>query len=303
MLLSKGYKYVIYYIHILYSSYSCKYFLKNLALLLNHLLYYLLHYHFQVYLFPIKSVDINSLATNLFTPPYIMDIIVTITSCFFLQNLYARFQSLNDLWKCLPPGLVAVPGQWTNIEILVLMENTRLMHSELCELLKKFTLGYGLLLLGFYTFSFITMLIGIYFFVNDELLAINQYSGKNYRIVIPILAYIQIFAFLVSIIIFVSSINEKRMKIMSYLRSYQISNLHPDIKRQIKMFMQQISANDLDQISAFGFFDIDLTLVTSMLVLLMTGISTMIQMKDHPIILQLNHETKSFLTKVFKDKF
>jgi hypothetical protein len=166
----------------------------------------------QAYLFPIKSVTIKSLAINLFTPPYIMDIIVTITSCFFLQNLYARFQSLNDLWKCLPPGLVAVPGQWTNIEIVVLMENTRLMHTELCELLIKFTRGYGLLLLGFYTFSFITMLISIYFIVNNDPLTNNQYSGGKNRIVMPLLVHIQIFAFMISIIIFVSSINQKVSK-------------------------------------------------------------------------------------------
>ncbi|KAE9542854.1 hypothetical protein AGLY_002765 [Aphis glycines] len=228
-----------------------------------------------------------------------MDYIVTISSCFFLQNLYVRFQSLNDLWKCLPPKLVAVPGQWTNIEIVVLIENTRLMHTELCELLNYFTRGYGPLLLGFYTFSFITMLIGIYFIVNDgPLTAVG--SIEKHRALIPLLVHLQLFAFMVSIIIFVSSVNDKRMKMISYLRLYQISNLHPDIKQQIKVFMQQISANELDRITAFGFFDIDLNLVTSILVLLITGISTMIQMKDHPIILQLNYETKSFLVKVFE---
>ncbi|XP_060853080.1 uncharacterized protein LOC132930967 isoform X2 [Rhopalosiphum padi] len=250
---------------------------------------------------PTKLININSLVLSLFNPPFVMDYVVTITSCFFLQNLYVRFQSVNDLWKCLPPGLVAVPGLWTNIEIVVLMENTRLMHSELCELLKKFTLGYGPLLLGFYTFSFISMLIGFYFIFNAEPLTNNQYSEEKYVIVIPILLHVQIFAFMIAIIVFVSSINEKRMKMMSYLRSYQISNLHPDIKRQIKMFMQQISANDMDQISAFGFFDIKLNLVTSVLVLLITGISTMIQMKDHPIILQFNYETKLFYSKIAKN--
>ncbi|CAH1737907.1 unnamed protein product [Aphis gossypii] len=253
----------------------------------------------QGYCFPIKSININTLIISLFTPPYVMDYIVTISSCFFLQNLYVRFQSLNDLWKCLPPKLVAVPGQWTNIEIVVLMENTRLMHTELCELLNYFTRGYGPLLLGFYTFSFITMLIGIYFIVNDgPLTAVG--SIEKHRALIPLLVHLQLFAFMVSIIIFVSSVNDKRMKMISYLRLYQISNLQPDIKQQIKMFMEQISANELDRITAFGFFDIDLNLVTSILVLLITGISTMIQMKDHPIILQLNYETKSFLVKVFE---
>jgi len=137
--------------------------------------------------------------------------IVTISLCFFLQNLYVRFQSLNDLWKCLPSKLVAVPGQWTNIEIVVLMENPRLMHTELCELLNYFTRGYGPLLLGFYTFSFITMLIGIYFIVNDgPLTAVG--SIEKHRTLIPLLVHLQLFSFMVSIIIFVSSVNDKVRK-------------------------------------------------------------------------------------------
>ncbi|XP_060852808.1 uncharacterized protein LOC132930777 [Rhopalosiphum padi] len=256
----------------------------------------------QAYFFPMKTVNIISFVFSLFTPPYVMDYVVTIISCFFLQHLYVRFKSLNDLWKCLPPELVAVPGQWTNIEIVVLMENTRLMHTELCELLIKFTRGYGPLLLGFYTFSFISMLIGEYMIIYDRTI-FRADPDNDYRIVISILVHIQIFTFMMFIIIFVSSINEKRMKMMSYLRSYQISNLHPDIKQQIKMFLQQISAYKYDQISAFGFFDINLYLVLSILVLLITGISTMIQMKDHPIILHLNNQTKLFLKKVIKNKF
>lgn len=165
----------------------------------------------QAYYFPIKSVNINTLIISLFTLPYVMDYIVTLSSCFFLQNLYIRFQSLNDLWKCLPPKLVTVPGQWTDIEIVVLMENTRLMHTELCELLNYFTRGYGPLLLGFYTCSFITMLVGIYFIVNDGPLAIAG-SVEKYRVLIPLLVHLQLFAFMVSIIIFVSSVNDKVRK-------------------------------------------------------------------------------------------
>lgn len=171
-------------------------------------LYFIVFKILQEYCFPIKSVNINTLIISLFTPPYIMDYIVTISLCFFLQNLYVRFQSLNDLWKCLPPKLVAVPGQWTNIEIVDLMENTRLMHTELCELLNYFTRGYGPLLLGFYTFSFITMLIGIYFIVNDGSLSTIS-SVEKHRVLIPFLVHLQLFAFMVSIIIFVSSVNNK----------------------------------------------------------------------------------------------
>jgi len=149
---------------------------------------------------------------SLFTPPYVTDYIVTISSCFYLQNLYVRFRALNDLWKCLPPKLVAVPGQWTNIEIVVLMENTRLMHTELCELLNYFTRGYGPLLLGFYTFSFIAMLVSIYFIANDgPLTAVG--SVDKHRVLIPLLVHLQLFAFMVyNIIIFVLSVNDEVCK-------------------------------------------------------------------------------------------
>ncbi|XP_015376096.1 PREDICTED: uncharacterized protein LOC107170481 [Diuraphis noxia] len=240
-----------------------------------------------------KIVNISSLVHSLvFAPPYVMDSTVTIVSCYFLQNLYFRFQTLIDFWNCLPIELVAVPGQWTHIEIVFLMENTRLLHSELCELSQQFTQGYGLLLLGFYTFSFISMLIGVYFIVNNDPLS-NTNTIEKFRVVIPLVVHAQMFTFMVSIIISVSYINEKRIMMISYLRLYRISNLHLDIKRQIRMFMNQISAYELDQISAFGFFHINLNLVTSIIVLLITGISTMVQMKDHPIILQLNNDTKS----------
>jgi len=166
----------------------------------------------QIYLYPIKIVNISSLVHSLvFAPPYVMDSTVTIVSCFFLQNLYFRFQTLIDFWKCLPTELVAVPGQWTRIEIVVLMENTRLLHSELCELSQKFTQGYGPLLLGFYTFSFISMLIGVYFIVNNDPLS-SANTAEKFRVVIPLIVHAQIFTFMVSIIVSVSFINEKVRK-------------------------------------------------------------------------------------------
>jgi len=61
----------------------------------------------------------------LFSPPFFMDYVVTITSFFFLQNLYVRFRTLNDVWKCLPTGLNTVSSQWTHKEIVGVIENTR----------------------------------------------------------------------------------------------------------------------------------------------------------------------------------
>lgn len=145
------------------------------------------------------------------TPPFVIDYVVAISSCFFLQNVYARFQMINDVWRCLPAGLVAVSGRWTHNEIVYVMENTRLLHSELCELLKIFTLSYGPILLGFYTSSFSTMIMCVYIVVNNETLPSSPSTRHVWEIniLLPLLFQVQILMFLLSIIVFVSRINDK----------------------------------------------------------------------------------------------
>ncbi|KAF0747417.1 Uncharacterized protein FWK35_00016697 [Aphis craccivora] len=172
------------------------------------------------------------------------------------------------------------------------MENTRLLHSELCELL----IIYGLMLLSLFTFNFINMLLCFHFGVISGSLAVRFTTKSVWQKITLLTLQVQSVTFLMSIIISVSIINDKvpnyRLKIISYLRLYRVSNLHLDIKRQIKMFMNQILACDADQISAFGFFDINLNLVTSILVLLISGMITLIQMQNHPIILKFNNNTQ-----------
>ncbi|XP_050064127.1 uncharacterized protein LOC114127593 [Aphis gossypii] len=266
------------------------------------LAYFILFKFFQFYLLHPKIENIQILVHHaFFSSPYLMDYVVTISSCFFLQNIYVRFQMLNDIWKCLPADLVTVSNQWTYNEIVGAMENTRLLHSELCELLKMFTLGYGPLLLCFFTSSFICMLLSFYFFINIRSIIVIQSTKTDLSRIISLIVHVQIVMFLMSVTIFVSMINVKRLEIISYLRSYRISNLHLDIKRQIKMFMSQISACGSDQISAYGFFDINLNLVTTIIVLLISGIITLIQMKNHPLMLQLNNDTKSYLDKIYNE--
>lgn len=138
-----------------------------------------------------------------------MDYVVTITSCFFLQNIYVRFQTLNDIWKCLTGDLVAISNQWKYNEIVGAMENTRLLHSELCELLKMFTLAYGPLLLCFFTFSFLCMLLSFYFVINIRSIAVIQPTKNNLSRIISLMVHVQIVTFLMSVIIYVSMINEK----------------------------------------------------------------------------------------------
>jgi len=160
----------------------------------------------NLYLFP----NIVTMVQNiLFSPPFIMHCAITISSCFFLQNIYVRFQTLNDVWNCLPADLVDVSGQWTHIQIVELMENTRLLHSELCGLLNMFTLGYGPLLLGLFSTSFVNLIVSVYLVVNSKALSIIISSTEFKNILMPLVIHAQIITFLMSIIIFVSFINQK----------------------------------------------------------------------------------------------
>ncbi|XP_022179500.1 uncharacterized protein LOC111040078 [Myzus persicae] len=248
---------------------------------------------YDIYVWPPRKVDIYIVTVYFFGVPYITDYVVIVTVSFYLINIGHRFQTINNLWKCLPVGLIAVPGKWTNLEIVMLMENIRMLHAELSEILKIFNLGYGLMLLIFFVFNFIDMMYTFYITIKHEFVPLNVLE-----IIIRSLPLhffkLQIVIFMLSIIVAASWINEKKKKIISYLRSNRISNLPVGIKNQIKLFMNQISISELDEITAFGFFNINLNLVVSILVLLMTGLTTLIQMKNRPIILEMFNNTELF---------
>ncbi|KAF0759983.1 Gustatory receptor [Aphis craccivora] len=258
--------------------------------------------HFYLMTFKVMTVDIFIIPFILFAPPFILDYVITSSLCYFLHNLHARFWTLNDLWKCLPAEMVVHHDKWTHIEMVLFMEKTRLLHSELCDLLKKFTIGFGPLLLAYFTFSFSCLLIGIFLMVtNFHLLAIEPSAAEVWFQIFNVTDHIQIVISIMSIIVYVSFIEEQRTKIISYLRSYRISNLNMDVKKQIKMFMNQMSFSGLDQITAFGFFNVNLNLVMSILVLIITGITTLVQMKHDPIIIKLHNDTFLFIKSMRKN--
>lgn len=177
--------------------------------------YFVVFEFFQVYLWPPKTTLVYSLSYYLFSAPFIIDIAVVISACFFLHNLNIRFEVLNDFWKCLPEGLVAVSGEWTNSEVAVLVESIRLLHADLCELLKVFSRGYGPVLLFFFVFSFVNMLIHFFFMVCIKLSLSDSNSTENFvRNLIPHLLNVQIVIFMMSVIVTVSLINEKVKKII-----------------------------------------------------------------------------------------
>lgn len=151
----------------------------------------------------ILNLESSHFASCLFHSPDIIIFVVTATSCFFISNLGYRFLTLNRLWKRLPPGIIALPGGWASSELTILVECIRLLHAELSELLRLFSLGYGSVLLIYFTFTFIQALIEIYIII-----ALNKnLSGKLGFV--PLFFYIQYFAFTMSILCITSWIIKK----------------------------------------------------------------------------------------------
>jgi len=188
-------------------SWTNKYWNKILISLFAYFIGYKILYYYYL---PFQKENIVAVTVHaVFGIPYVMDYAVTVSTCFFLQNVYARFQTLNDFWKCLPADLVSTSDQWTHIKIVDLMENTRLLHSELCDLLKIFNLGYGTLLLGLFTTSYINLIIGVYFIVNSEVFSSFHSTKNNWAQILSLIVHLQVVTFLVSIIVFVSTINKK----------------------------------------------------------------------------------------------
>lgn len=144
-----------------------------------------------------------------FNLPNIIDFTVIITACFYLSNLGFRFQTVNNFWKRLPDGLVPVPGEWTQTDIVMLTESIRLLHAELSELLKMFSLGYGPLLLGFFVCSFIDMILIFYITLGNTFLTNVSYTEKILKFT-PLSIYkVQTIVCMLSIIVVASWINEK----------------------------------------------------------------------------------------------
>jgi len=104
---------------------------------------------------------------------------------------------------------LATSGQWTHIKKVHLMGNTRLLHSELCNSLKMFNLGYGPLILGLFTTSYINFIVGVYFIVNSKVFTSFHSTKNNWVRLLPPIVHVQIVMFLMSIIVFASFINEK----------------------------------------------------------------------------------------------
>jgi len=137
------------------------------------------------------------------------------------MNLNTRFQTLLDFLKCLPIES-DFPNEWTHSEIAMSMERIRILHSELSELLKIFSLGYGPVLLSFFVFNFMNLLIQLFLSVCIHLPPPNDVSSikRNLTHLLPYISNIQVIIFTMSIINAVSLIHDK----VSYKNKYKYIN-------------------------------------------------------------------------------
>lgn len=167
-----------------------------------------------MYIWPPNSFDFSVFLYLFFGFPYIMDYVVVITVFFYLTHIGRRFQILNDFWKCLPRGLVSIPGEWTDSELVMLMESIRLLHAELSQLFKIFSRSYGALLLVFFVCCIIDVIYLIYLMIELE----NVIKHVPFHML-----NIQIVVFLMSVILAASWINEKVpfTFYILYLRQFQ----------------------------------------------------------------------------------
>jgi len=206
--------------------------------LISLFLYFIVMESSKFFVTPGKNVDISILLNVLFIPPFILDFYITSSLCFFLHNLHARFWTLNDLWKCLPAELAVDHHQWTHIEIVFFMEKTRLLHSDLCELLKQFTIGFGPLILAFFTFNFSSLLMGCFFMVRSlysHVISECSTAAIVWDQILNFTIHIQIFIFMMFIIVYVSFIEKQVSIVYNNTTIIQVSGFNVFVYKESKM--------------------------------------------------------------------
>ncbi|XP_050054997.1 uncharacterized protein LOC126549553 isoform X2 [Aphis gossypii] len=253
------------------------------------LIYYVAITSVLLYLWPPKTIDVF-IAVFFIRLEFIVNVSIMFFTYFFLQQLEYRFQVLNNAWIHLLPRFLSNSGDSTHFIIGMTLDKIRLLHAELSDLLIIFSDGFGKMLLGYYIFCYYDMILSFTcnFFLFDQPDIIAQ--------ILPYIFSVQNIIFILSILIAASNVHEKKRKMISNLRLIRISNLSANLK--VKLFMNQIIVLESSEITAFGIFSINLNFVVSILVLLITGLTTMMQMKEHPIMLEVRQNFKHFLKNV-----
>jgi hypothetical protein len=156
---------------------------------------------------PPQSMNVLVFFTYIFQLQYFIDFTIVTSTYFFLTNLEFRFQMLNNLWKLYPIEIFTIPGGWTCSKITMFLEDIRLLHAELSELLKIFSVGYGKMLLGFFVFSYIDILF-LYFLLIH--LSLDEQGSISVTVTVLITSGLgKTIAFIMSIILATSRVNKE----------------------------------------------------------------------------------------------
>lgn len=173
-------------------------------------IYYVGSLIIQIYIWKPQQLNYTSIFIYFYNLPYITDYVLIILTYFHLNNIGNRFQALNDFWKCLSTELIPIRDEWTHSEIAMLVESIRLLHAELCTILKLFNSSYGPLLLAFFVCNFLDFSYIIYIMIYHEVDSSKISLSQSIMYYIPThLVNFQIIVFCTSIIIVASGITDK----------------------------------------------------------------------------------------------
>jgi len=168
---------------------------------------------FSMWLWPPARLDFVTVVKYFFEIPCVTEFAVFATAYFYLLNLGSRFDTLNRLCEQLPAGLVAAAaGTWTQSEITEAMDRVRILHSELCDLLRVFGFGYGGVLLCYLTFNFFDLLRNFYYLIHVSRYDSSSSASSYYNtlnVILTVAFCLQNVVFVVYLLIVVSWINEK----------------------------------------------------------------------------------------------
>ncbi|XP_050527415.1 uncharacterized protein LOC126897681 [Daktulosphaira vitifoliae] len=210
---------------------------------------------------------------TMFYLPYFMDYVVIANVCFFLAHIGCRFYALNAYWEKFPKKLLETPGLWSTEEKIMVIECCRLLHAELCDILRLLSYAYGPIILVYFFFILndLIILMFIIIFINNP----------DLSVVPAIVIIMQNIFFIIAILALTTWTSNQKLKIIFYLRSCQIVDLPDDLIIQVKCFLKQVSSFNTYEMSAFGVFNYDMRLILSISTTFFKYVAIMLQMSSH----------------------
>lgn len=178
------------------------------------LIYFIAYTILLIYLWPPKEIDVHLINEFLIRIDFITDLAIIFLTYFLLQQLEYRFQMLNDSWEYLLPEFLAVSDDLSQFITRMTLDNIRLLHAELSDLLRIFSIGYGKILLVFFIFCYINMVVCFFFGIRhnyfDNNITNNEFNFKTFAIKnLPFIVNVQHIIILLSVIIAASRVHDK----------------------------------------------------------------------------------------------